>query len=456
MSIRFLSTALLSLRKLPGAVYQAIFSRYYNIDPALGANATFTRAGTAYVRDHLGIYNLALANEARFEGARRVRNQATGLTTQTLTVASGNTYQVTIKGTTGATCVCSNAFTGTLTASGTTRISWASGTPKTSGSASLVLTVTGTLTELQVEDVTSRTLKVPSEFVSVGVLSAPYHGAGVDGVKYFDYANGNTVDANGVVTEAQGAAIDPTTMYLLMEPAATNLALYSSVFSNVAWAAAASDVSRTITENDIAGPDGAISADKITAVTTTGSFCIQEIGVTATPHTFSLAVKAGTANCFFLYYYASTAYGLAFFDVSDGSVQIVDGGYGSPSNLTITNLLNGWYRLSAIWTPSAGSYNWGFGIVDAKGSLNITAGKTGYLWGANVVSGSTPTSFIPTTTAAVTRAADALAYPGVPADNEMLFTDKLGVETKPNDWNGTVPVPGTYRSIEFYSPGERP
>ena len=52
----------------------------------------------------------------------------------------------------------------------------------------------------------------------------------------------------------------------------------------------------------------------------------------------------------------------------------------------------------------------------------------------------------------VTRAADALAYSGVPADNETLFTNKLGVETVSDDWTGTVPVPGTYRSIEVYNP----
>ena len=40
----------------------------------------------------------------------------------------------------------------------------------------------------------------PSEYVSVGILAAPYHGAGVDGVKFFPYANPNTVASN-VVTE---------------------------------------------------------------------------------------------------------------------------------------------------------------------------------------------------------------------------------------------------------------
>jgi hypothetical protein len=46
----------------------------------------------------------------------------------------------------------------------------------------------------------------PSEYVSVGVLASPYHGANVDGVKYFKTLNGNTVAAN-VVTEATGAQI---------------------------------------------------------------------------------------------------------------------------------------------------------------------------------------------------------------------------------------------------------
>lgn len=62
--------------------------------------------------------------------------------------------------------------------------------------------------EEQMENVTGKSNQNPSEYVSVGVASAPlYHGAGADGCKYFSYQNGNTVDANGVVTEAQGAAL---------------------------------------------------------------------------------------------------------------------------------------------------------------------------------------------------------------------------------------------------------
>lgn len=68
-------------------------------------------------------------------------------------------------------------------------------------------TGTVTVTKWAVYEVTGQTNTNPPEYVSYGVLSAPYHGAGVDGVKYFDTLNGNTVASN-VVTEVTGAAIN--------------------------------------------------------------------------------------------------------------------------------------------------------------------------------------------------------------------------------------------------------
>jgi hypothetical protein len=81
----------------------------------------------------------------------------------------------------------------------------------------------------QLEDVTGQANQNPSEYVSNGVLSAPYHGANVDGVKYFPYQNSNTVVDN-VVTEAQGPAIPEATLKgYLAEGAMTNLLLQSAV-----------------------------------------------------------------------------------------------------------------------------------------------------------------------------------------------------------------------------------
>lgn len=43
------------------------------------------------------------------------------------------------------------------------------------------------ITGYQIEDVTGQSILAPAEYVSTNVLNAfPYHGAGVDGVKYFD------------------------------------------------------------------------------------------------------------------------------------------------------------------------------------------------------------------------------------------------------------------------------
>ena len=68
--------------------------------------------------------------------------------------------------------------------------------------------VTGTvfIRKAMLESKVGVTNQNPSEYVSVGVLSAPYHGLGVDGIKAFDTLNGNTV-TNNVVTEATGALI---------------------------------------------------------------------------------------------------------------------------------------------------------------------------------------------------------------------------------------------------------
>ncbi len=58
----------------------------------------------------------------------------------------------------------------------------------------------------QVENITGQANQAPGEYVSRNVLSSPWHGAGVDGAKWFKTLNGNTV-SNNVVTEATGAPI---------------------------------------------------------------------------------------------------------------------------------------------------------------------------------------------------------------------------------------------------------
>ena len=50
---------------------------------------------------------------------------------------------------------------------------------------------------MQLEDVTGQSVQTPSEYVSTNVLVSPFHGAMVDGVKYFDTdISGNPIPEN--------------------------------------------------------------------------------------------------------------------------------------------------------------------------------------------------------------------------------------------------------------------
>jgi len=64
----------------------------------------------------------------------------------------------------------------------------------------------------------------PSEYVSWGTETVPWHGLNVDGVRNYTYENGNTVVSN-IITPAQGNPIPNNTLKgLLIERESTNLA----------------------------------------------------------------------------------------------------------------------------------------------------------------------------------------------------------------------------------------
>lgn len=229
-------------------------------------SATFTRATTATVVDFEGLVKPVLSGEVRFQGARRVRNlvatQSTtpgdtgwtvraGTTVTTgetdpvggtdaalVTVASGDGYIYQVLSFSGARTVsvwlksgtCSTVYLQLATNVALTitpewrRYSFtATGTGSDFGFQTAAGTGTYYVYGYQCEDVTGQANQNPSEYVSVGVLSAPYHGAGVDGVKYFDYENGNTVASN-VVTEATGPAIPTDGLGIARLPTTSNTA----------------------------------------------------------------------------------------------------------------------------------------------------------------------------------------------------------------------------------------
>jgi hypothetical protein len=276
-----------------------------------------------------------------------------------------------------------------------------------------------TLSHIQVEDVTGKANQNPSEYVSSGVLSAPYHGAGVDGVKYFTTLNGNTVSGN-VVTEATGSAIPEATLKgVMIEVASTNLSVYSQDISVVNW----TKFKASASVSGIA-PDGTSTMGLLTEDGTLGiHYTYQAKTVTAsTVYTYSRYYKYNGRFVRHSYVTGGSVNG-CYCDVDLQNGTIVNSGAlgsGTFSKATIEALPNGIYRVSL--TGSIGTATTGYivsTVRDVSTNVLTEAGQfyTGnstsgaYVWGAQFEQLPMATTYIPTTTASVTRNADVLTFP---------------------------------------------
>ena len=213
---------------------------------------------------------------------------------------------------------------------------------------------------------------------------------------------------------------------LLLEPQRTNLVTYSEQFDNAVWTK--TDV--TITANNAISPDGYQDADAVienTASSTgrrvlpttpfngTGgayyslSVYVKKIPNQPTRHIYWMCQKSGDA----IY---------AHFDMTNFSVnQVSTSGTGSNASASITSVGNDWYRitLSGIVSTTTSVYFNQFYFEDSVrtgfGQQSYTGnGASGfYLWGWQIEASSYPTSYIPTTSATVTRLADSCYKTGV-------------------------------------------
>lgn len=174
---------------------------------SLGANTTIVRASAAYVPDFEGVLKLIPSNAAAMDGMRVVYNLWNGtgtLATQTVTVVVGRQYRAAFSGT--GTVVFSGAASETVIGSASGRKS--SGVLEAT-STSLVCTVTGTVSDAILTDVTGQSSQNPDEYVSRGVeATGPElisNGAFVENVSGF-----TTVGSATLVWESGEAKITVT------------------------------------------------------------------------------------------------------------------------------------------------------------------------------------------------------------------------------------------------------
>jgi hypothetical protein len=205
---------------------------------------------------------------------------------------------------------------------------------------------------------------------------------------------------------------NPTTsesLGLLIEESRTNLCLQSENFTTT-WSSA-NQVS--ITSNTIVAPDGTLTGDKLIADATSNvHFVVQNTGSISAPWTFSCYAKAGEYSRVG-FSYSNTGY--VFFNLTTGAQEGVVGG--AITGTSITSVGNGWYRISFTSTSTASGANIGIYLFNGAYSSGIPTftgnGFSGaYIWGAQLESASFATSYIPTTSAAATRAADVAVMTG--------------------------------------------
>ena len=201
---------------------------------------------------------------------------------------------------------------------------------------------------------------------------------------------------------------------LLIEESRANTITASNAFSNNGGASATTAVQNAV------GVTGAVDAWTITEGASTlnqyGAVSIAAVSA-GLVYTLSAFVKPGTATRCQIAVGSALSDVYANFNLSGAGSVYASGGASLVANSAgITALAGGWYRVYVTFTASAAT---GVAVVSHINSNTATrlpsylgTGLTMFTYGMQIEVGAFPTSYIPTTTVAVTRAADNASMTG--------------------------------------------
>lgn len=211
-----------------------------------------------------------------------------------------------------------------------------------------------------------------------------------------------------------------TDLGLLNEDQRANNALQAQTFDNASWVKVAGATAPDV----VNAPDGTLTADRFADNNTSSIHELQAATATfttGTTYTFSCHAKLDTATVIQI---APTAVGFttnpfANFNLATGAVGTTGG---TITNASIEKLKDGWYRcwLTAAADASTGAVPAMLLALTNNNPANIrrptyvgpVGGNGLYLWGAQVEPGNFPSTYVPTTTIAVTRSFDIATLSG--------------------------------------------
>lgn len=264
------------------------------------------------------------------------------------------------------------------------------------------------------------------------------------GVMRFASPNTPRIDFDPVTGECNG---------LLIEEQRTNLLTYSEQFDNAAWS---TNITTTkVTPNVVVAPNGLLVGARLSENDT--STVVKYVGNTSgvsiannTIVTATIYAKAAERSQIrFSLRKKDDTYASAVFSLSTSEVVIADSGYSG----LITAVGNGWFRCSVTGSIGAGTSQHGlYAYVANNGtSIYIGDGTSGiYIWGAQLETGTFPTSYIPTTSSQVTRAADVANMSGTNFSSWNNTTGTLLAKYRNSGWQHNNTPPTTQLDLTKY------